>query len=569
MTTFSGAPCTWGSLLRTIDVRPRELTCIATSGQSIIAGCEQIVEIYDAITGVLQQSLSASETVTKIQASPDRSTLFFAHELSVTMWDVQTGGLIHTFTTESQINDIAVSMVGDYVACGSDDGTVKFWNIRTKEEGKCHWISQPVIAICWFSSQRLAVATQDTFYICGVPTGKTLDHLSMPNFVWGMIYFGDKDEFLVGTSDYIQGEKWTSFETISLRCPKPLGGRQATVELKRVHRGKRSLLHFEMLRRPTLVDKEVACVTSPSGIQLFNIESHKWTSKPPLLNMVTSVAVSLNRNLVAQTKDSIQVLESLDVLKSGETHNNTHPPRIYPLGDNHICVLQPTTGRLTLLELETMQELHPGDNASSFGSLLADQSLSASLSFVPEVAAEHRISAVIEAWKSGTPLLGRTEFGYGVHLLRRLSPERTRIVTVYRSHPGKISVEEASYLNTLRELPLVDELEKGELYDLTFDSEERLNLKFKGPGWHVQIPYDITPFREITKGEPVPFPQETPYTLDANLEWVLDVESRKICWIPPGNIRKGMGGYFWAGPSLVMVGDDGVVRKLTFKEPDC
>ena len=60
-----------------------------------------------------------------------------------------------------------------------------------------------------------------------------------------------------------------------------------------------------------------------------------------------------------------------------------------------------------------------------------------------------------------------------------------------------------------------------------------------------------------------------PYALDANREWVLDRESRKICWIPPGNVRRGNGGHFWAGLSLVMVGDDGVVKKLSFKESDC
>jgi len=60
-----------------------------------------------------------------------------------------------------------------------------------------------------------------------------------------------------------------------------------------------------------------------------------------------------------------------------------------------------------------------------------------------------------------------------------------------------------------------------------------------------------------------------PYTLDANCEWVLDAQSRKTCWISPGNLRRGDGGHFWAGQSLVMVGDDGVVRKVSFREQDC
>jgi WD40 repeat protein len=133
---FSGAPDTWGLLLRTINIRPRQLTCIATSAQRIVAACEDVVDIYDAVTFVLRQSLRAPETVTKILGSPDGSTLFFAHSHSVTMWDIQTGGLTHSFTTQSTITDIGISTTGDHIACGSSDGPVAFWNIHTKEEGK-------------------------------------------------------------------------------------------------------------------------------------------------------------------------------------------------------------------------------------------------------------------------------------------------------------------------------------------------------------------------------------------------------------------------------------------------
>jgi hypothetical protein len=45
----------------------------------IVAACEEIVNIYDAVTFVLRQSLNTPETVTKIQGSPNGSTLFFAH----------------------------------------------------------------------------------------------------------------------------------------------------------------------------------------------------------------------------------------------------------------------------------------------------------------------------------------------------------------------------------------------------------------------------------------------------------------------------------------------------------
>jgi hypothetical protein len=140
-------------------------------------------------------------------------------------------------------------------------------------------------------------------------------------------------------------------------------------------------------------------------------------------------------------------------------------------------------------------------------------------------------------------------------------------------------VKDAKDGTTLADLPLGDnDLETGEVYDLAFDSETRFHLKIDGPGRHVQIPHDIIALpsgqysHTITKGKPVPLPEPRatpPYTLDANCEWVVDAESRKICWISPGDIRRGNGGHFWAGLSLIMVGDDGVVRKLSFKEPDC
>jgi hypothetical protein len=131
----------------------------------------------------------------------------------------------------------------------------------------------------------------------------------------------------------------------------------------------------------------------------------------------------------------------------------------------------------------------------------------------------------------------------------------------------------------LANLPLGDDdLGTGEVYDVTFDSETRFYLKIDGPEWHVQIPHDVIPSpsgpysHTVAKGESVPLskPRATlPYALDANCEWVVDAKSRKICWISPGNVRRGDGGHFWAGLSLVMVGDDGVVRKLSFKAPDC
>ena len=286
LTAFTGAPDTWGSLLRTIDVRPKWLTCIATSAQRIIAACGDIVNVYDAVTFALRQSLRAPESVTNIRASPDGSTLFFAHSCSVTMWDVQTGGLTHTFTTPSEINNIAVSTTGDHIAWSSSDGSIVSWNSYTNEEGECFGNGEPVVTICWISPLELAVATATTVYIRNIATGKTSHNFPVPNPVWGMVYLRDSGEFLVGTSQWGFGK---DLEWCFLKISKSdLGGalvlqepNSSVMQLLKNHGG---------LSNPTLAGEEIACITQRCGVQLFNPRSLEWTENPPLLDAATSVA---------------------------------------------------------------------------------------------------------------------------------------------------------------------------------------------------------------------------------------------------------------------------------------
>ena len=585
MTAFLGAPDTWGLLLRIIDTRPRRLTCITTFPQRIVAACEDVVNIYDAVTFVLRQSLCTPEKAEKVHGSPHGSILFAVHSLSITMWDVQTGGLIHTFTTPSKINDTAVSTTGDHIACGLSDGTVVSWDIHTKEEIRDSGNGQPVEAILWLSSAELAIATRSSIYVWDFTSGKTSNSLPTPGQVWGMVFL-DASRFLVGAS--LPGEEASS----ELCTVKPIKYTEhldqppgAPEPLKHPGRldwqpglGSSMLTPLGRLTCPTFVDHKVACITPPSGVRSFDTRSHSWNDNIPLLDAATSMAVSSNRNLVVQTDDSIQIF-SADVLKSGEVRKNIRSSHIYPLGEDHIiCVLEPNRC-LILLELETLRKLRPGDEAPLLRPLPTNLSSSARALFGRGLIEQLDVSVVMEAWRSGTPLPERAEAADEVSL-SALSPSCTRVVTaVYDSPQRELRVQHVEDGITLAKIPLeLCDLGVGEIYDLAFDSETRFYLKIDGPGRHIQIPYDIIPSSSgpyshtITQGEPVPLSEpraKPPYTLDANCEWVIDAESRKICWISPGNVRRGNGGHFWAGLSLVMAGDDGIVRKLTFKDPDC
>ena len=323
---YSGAPSTWGLILRTINLRPRQLTCITTSAQSIIAACDEIVNIYDAVTFILQQSLCASAAVTKIQDSPDGSVLFFAHSFSITMWDVQTGGLIHTFTTQSKINDIAISETGDHIACGSSDGSITFWNVCTRVEGKDIGDCHPVVKIHWLSPLELTVATKSSVYVYNITVGKISNKPFNSTSVWGMVHLG-QGEFQVGTSQ--PGEEGSE-ELYTFEPIKHTQGRLSRQPWKAP-----TPVPLGQLTHPTLAGNKIVCITPPSGVQLFDTKSYCRTNNPPLLDAAISVAVSLDRNLVVQTKDSIQIF-SLDVLASSENRRNIHLSHIYPLGEKHI-----------------------------------------------------------------------------------------------------------------------------------------------------------------------------------------------------------------------------------------
>ena len=574
---FSGAPDTWGLLLRTINIRPRHLTSIATFSQRIIAACENIVNIYDAVTFVLQQSLCAPEKVTKIQGSMDGSILFFAHSFSVTMWDVQTGGFIHTFTTRSKINDFAASKIDNHIACGLFDGSVTFWDTHTKKKGKVSGNSQPVVTIFWLSSQKLAVAAQSSVYICDISTCRIWGIVSTPGPVWGVVFadsYAHRQKLLVGISqpsEKVDQEpcilKFIEYSSLRISTPPimfpgwelppstPPGG----------------------LMSPMLVGDNIACITLPSGVQLFNISSHNWTNNPPPLDAATSLDVSMNRNLVAHTKDSIQIF-SLDVLGADKAHSDAHFSHIYPLGEKHITCLKADMS-VTILELETLQELFPGNDTLPLGSLLTDQPPFTDTSAGHGPVAEPSVLAVVQAWQSGIPLPNQTEAADEDKALSGLSPNFTWVAAVYNSPRQELRVIGVRDGVTLAKVPLkLGNAGIKKVYNLTFDSETRFHLKVEEPGRHLHIPYDIIaspsgryPYT-ITQGEPAPLSElraTPPFTLDANCEWVIDRESRKICWISPGNLRRGNGGHFWAGLSLVMLGGDGVVRKLTMKEPEC
>ena len=108
--------------------------------------------------------------------------------------------------------------------------------------------------------------------------------------------------------------------------------------------------------------------------------------------------------------------------------------------------------------------------------------------------------------------------------------------------------------------------------DITFDSEDTFYLHHQtyrtvyfvgtNPPNSPGLSHWITCMRKVPAADHSP-PRQ--YDVDDGHEWVVS-GSRRIGWIPPGYIMSAQASHCWAGSSLVMAGQDGTLRKLTFLE---
>jgi len=100
----------------------------------------------------------------------------------------------------------------------------------------------------------------------------------------------------------------------------------------------------------------------------------------------------------------------------------------------------------------------------------------------------------------------------------------------------------------------------------TTDSEGQSHAGVHHKEYRVRKTFFLYTFPEEEPGEEI-LPVLHPYSLDKNLEWVVDAGSRRVCWLPPGYVTGVENGHFFSSSSLITAGQDGIVRKLTFREP--
>ena len=555
---FYGRPDNWGSAVRTIKGTPGGFTCMTTIGYRIAAACgDGTVGIYDSVTGVLRLSLNPTHPTGTMTGSPDGSVLFCTHRDShlATLWDIQTGGLIHTFVLRGEAKDSAISLRGRYLACGLSDGSVDFWAVANRTEGPVFGSGSPITRLCWLApEEQLMVANEASVYIRDVVAGITLRRFETRDPVHDAVYFHKLNQLAVMTRSGAE-----SIITI-INHQTDTSSRSYGVKLR--------LSCFASF--PTT--NEVLCGMEAPGLQLFNILTRRWRhfSYPAT---ITSVFTLSNGTVVVNaTGFGIQLLD----LKDGYPASQriiAPTLTVHPFDEGRIIAIIPVTrDRVTLLESATMLRLLtiPAVNRT----IPTDCSVVFCASLKGRMTVhcfEEGGKGRLQLWRFFDANPSWTVETDEPPVIGAISPAGAWIVTFHDGHSRAcVCIWDVENGRLMVSLPL-DYPRPTRPLDITFDSER----SFYSHHDAYRIPFDIisswksgTPSDSIIRRlrlPPAGKSQKRQYHVDDGHEWVVS-GSQRICWIPPGYIGPIQSSYCWAGTSLVMVGQDGTLRKLTFRE---
>lgn len=526
---------------------------MTTIGHRIAAACgDGTVCIYNSVTGVLRLSLSPAHPTKAMTGSPDGSALFCVHpeSPSITMWDIQTGGIIHTFALNEQVNVAAVSLEGHYLACGLSSGTVNIWEVANKMEGPAFSSGLSTPHLCWLApEEQLMITNGLSVHIWDVITRSVLRSFTMLDPICGAAYSQELNQLAIGAGS---GAESTVTTTDPQKCA-----------LSTSRRIQRRLSRFAFSR----TTNELVCGMMTNGLQLFNVSTLRWREFDHPAT-ITSVSTLSNGTVVVNTTD--YGIQLLDLDEGYAPSRHPIPPTVtaLPLDEDRIIVIIPASlDSVILLRSTTMLRLltipvriHTGRTVILCASL---ENSMAVRCFRGEEGEEN-----LQLWKySGQLPEWTVEIG-GLPSVGKISPVGTRLVTFHTAEPQTcICVRDLENGRLLAKLSS----DHPSPCDIIFDSEDR----FYSQHDTYRVPYVLVPSWEscvashsiICHGRlPLGFqPPKRSFFVDDSREWVIG-GSKKICWIPPGYIGLARASYCWVGSSLVMVGQDGMLRKLTFRE---
>jgi hypothetical protein len=545
-------------------------------------------------------------------------------QTEVTVWDTQTGGLIHTLTTTFEISNIAVSLKGKYIAGRSSNSpSFRFWEVESRRENS-RLLDQVVSDICWLEPEdQVALGLEKAVLILDVATGRKLRAIHIGGSAKGIAFSAGRRQLAIRTMDKIMttgiqtGPLSTSSSLIGLTCFafSTNGDRiicaTDTGDLRHLNISTHPFSWSDNLNRLGTIDSinllRSGHLVAKVGGSIHILEK-EYTRLPSISvdSGATRVYQFYNDEAIcASFRDNRDVnlldMETMQTLfdyhtPPDERHDSLILRFLCASIDHRIALLYLFKSYSFVLRLYTIGgdgyrwETRPFDDVL-LGAISPDGEKLVTVS-------GSRRSAWSESWEfyvlkasSGRILASFTiPFVQGVELPRSIAfTSETQFYTVTEDHrvfsaPPPNEDEGDSENNhdqttlttstTSKRPPLRPYVQMPDDVSIsTTDSESppRTEVRYKEccvrktfslrAGWfHLEI-------KEMPGEEILPAPPAHSYALDDNLEWVVDAKSRRVCWLPPGYISGIKDGHFVVGSSIVMAGQDGTVRRLTFRKP--
>ena len=584
LTCFNRRPETWGTVVQTIQSSdPHDAACMATFNHWIVvAPYGNFVRVYDIVTGTMRLSLKLLDRIQVMRGSPDGSVLFCAHrDKKITAWDIQTGGLIQSFVV-GEIRDIAISSKGRYIFCLFSNGSGKVLEVVgevvDKVEDVTIWKFSPVAHFCWLESEeQLAITRGALVEIWDVVAGTILRSFTTAGYISGVVYSPELNRLATRSE---------SGDSVAIIDPQTgissvLPGLPA------------SLSSFAF--SPTT--EELVCGMHSGGLKVFSFSTWSWRQFefPRTPHLISSAP---NGTVVVGSEDcSIQVL-SLD---------DEHSPSpslfsgysVSTLDQGRIIMITPSRNhrhRSHLLETSTLAKLLTTSAPEAFNDYIPSTLFASLENRMAVHRLEHRTNGChLQLYRFGDRLPKWTTGALDSKpSIIAISPSGTWLVA---SHlvGGATCIRMWDTENGQLQAELsIDHVPSG----ITFDSETRFYsyhhcapspyhntspyynpppyYRAPSPNHPYRIPYDVnfSPGASSTctiighKQQPWTVESsERKYTVDRSRRWVVrDLEW--IFWIPPGYLPfiPTIDNCCWAGSNtLVMIGEGGVLRTLTFR----
>ena len=542
-----------------------------------------VVKIYHTTTGALKLSLGPMDAIRAVGGSPDGSTLFCTHqENSITLWDIQTGGLIHDSTLTEGVQDIAISSKGHYLACRLSSGSIKVLEVANGVGDHTIWDSPLNTPFCWLQPEEQLVITDGLLvHIWDVVAGSIVHSFTVVDQqkglgsiekqkgvrtrkserVTGMVYSQVHDRLAViahskplkgtvtiihpqaatifGVADFNEGLTCFSFSqtTGELVCGTQADGLWVLVVLEDqlgwVPQERLTWRHLELSHTvkciSSLPNGTVAVDSGNSGVKLLSLDNRY--AQAPQLTLALTVSTFDQDRIVAfrsATHNFIQLLER-STMSNLMSISALDDPTI-PLTTVLSASLQ---NRMVVRCIQGTDTVHL--RLYRFGNIVPKWTI--------ELSGQVSACGISQA---GTWLLTFHHVGHATH------------ICVWNTRNGQLQAK-----------LLVDKFNSSPPH-ITFDSETRFHSHHDS--YHVPYDLNFSPGADtthpITRHKPQPWTVvqsiERQYEVESSREWVTS-GSKRICWIPPGYIGLAEGDYYWVEPNiLVMNGEDGTSRMFSF-----